>query len=104
MIQRVSMTNNKVSFSQNTKQNSSNTVKTSKITPYVDSFVKNSVDSTPMLLAVTGAWTAYDILSQKAPWKKAIKHNVMGFFVPVMLVSSSILSIVENKKTSKSSN
>ena len=72
--------------------------------PYVDSFVKNSIESTPLLLAVSGGWAAYDIIFQKVPVRKSLARNLLGFFLPVMLVSSSILSVVENKKTSKRSN
>ena len=104
MIQSVSMINNRVSFSQDKKLKLSDNIKSSKIAPYVDSFVKNSIESTPMLLAVSGGWTAYDIIFQKVPVRKSLAHNFLGFFLPVMLVSSSILSVVENKKTSKSSN
>lgn len=104
MIQSVSMINNKVSFSQDKKPKLSDNIKSSKMAPYVDSFVKNSIESTPMLLAVSGGWTAYDIIFQKVPVRKSLAHNFLGFFLPVMLVSSSILSVVENKKTSKSSN
>ena len=104
MIQKVSMANNRVSFSQDNKKPLSDAAKTSKVTPYVDSFVKNAADSTPMLLAVTGAWTAYDVLSHNCKLKQALTRNILGFFVPVIAISSTILSIVENKKTSKSSN
>lgn len=104
MIHGVSMTNNRIPFSQDNKQKLSNTSAFNKVTPFVDSFVKNSIDSTPMLLAITGGWTAYDVISKKSTLPKALTNNFLGFFAPVMLISSTILSVVENKKTSKSSN
>ena len=104
MIQGVSMTNNRISFAKENKSKVVNTIKSSKMAPYVDSFIKNSIESTPMLLAVSGGWTAYDIIFQKKSVAKSLSHNFLGFFLPVMLVSSSILSVFENKKTSKSSN
>ena len=104
MIQSVSMTNSRVSFSQDKKSKLSDNIKSGKMAPYVDSFVKNSIESTPMLLAVSGGWTAYDIIFQKNTVSKSLARNFLGFFLPVMLVSSSILSVVENKKPSKRTN
>ena len=105
MIQRVSMTNRSVTFAQNAeKKTFISDEKKAKMNPYVDSFIKNAGDSTPLLLAVSGGWTVYDVASKKAPLKIALKNNFLGFFAPVLLVSSAILSVVENKKTSKSSN
>lgn len=102
MIPKVSMTNNSVSFSANKKENQTKT--TSKLTPYVDSFVKHASDSAPVMVAVTGAWTAYDVVTKKSKLKTALANNVLGFLAPVLLASSAILAVVENKKTSKSSN
>lgn len=105
MIQRVSMSNRSVTFAQNAEKNTFiSGEKKSKIKPYTDSFLKHASDSVPLLLAVSGGWTAYDVVTKKAPLKSALKNNFLGFFAPVLVVSSAILSMVENKKTSKSSN
>ena len=104
MIQSVSMANRSVSFAQNKEQKKIVTAKQkSKIKSYTDSFKKHAVDSTPLLLAVSGAWTAYDVVTKECSLKIALKNNFLGFFAPVLIASSTILSIVENKKTSKSS-
>lgn len=104
MIQRVSMSNRSVSFAQNAEKKPFISKESKeKVKPYADSFIKQASDSTPLLFAVAGGWTAYDVITKKAPLKSAIINNFLGFFAPVLLVSSAILSIVENKKTSKSS-
>ena len=105
MIQKISMANRSVSFAQNTEKKEfiSESGK-AKVKSYTDSFVKHASDSTPLLLAVAGGWTAYDVVTKKAPFKSAVANNFLGFFAPVLIASSAILSIVENKKTSKSSN
>ena len=104
MIQHVSMQNRSISFAQNAKKKPFvSDEKKAKVKTYTDSFVKHASDSTPLLLAVAGGWTAYDVATKKAPLKSAIKNNFLGFFAPVLVVSSAILSMIENKKTSKSS-
>ncbi len=105
MIQSVSMTNRSVSFAQNKDQKKIlPSEQKTKMKPYVDSFKKHASDSTPLLLAVSGGWAAYDIISKKSTVKTALMNNFLGFFAPVLVASSVVLSIVENKKTSKSSN
>ena len=105
MIQRVSMTNRSVPFARNNEQKKIvNTEQKTAVKPYIDSFKKHASDSTPLLFAVSGAWTAYDVVTKKTPLKKALSNNFLGFFAPVLVASSIVLSIIENKKTSKSSN
>lgn len=99
MIQRISIANRSVTFAQNKEQKKNLTSKQkTEIKPYFDSFKKHAGESIPLLLAVSGAWTAYDIISKKSNFKTALLNNVVGFFAPVLIASSAVLSIVENKK------
>ncbi|MCD7739748.1 MAG: hypothetical protein LUH11_00140 [Candidatus Gastranaerophilales bacterium] len=89
-------------FKQNgiTKENSG-VKKENTAKPYIDSFVKHSKKSAPWLLCAAAVLTAADCASKKIPVKKSIKNNVLGFFAPVLICSSAILSAVENKKNSE---
>ncbi len=68
----------------------------SRLKNYADSFIDNSVQSTPMLLALTTVWSLLDKKATKLPLTKTFAHNFSHFFLPVMLVSSTILSIMQN--------
>ena len=72
-----------------------------KAKPYVDSFVKHAKQSTPVLLLLTGAWTAIDKTSKNIPIKKSLLNNLTGFFAPVLIASSALLACIENKKNSE---
>lgn len=104
MIQQVSMAN-RMSFSKKDKQTKplNNEKTATKMTPYVDSFKKHAQESKPVLLAVSTGWTLYDVLSKTRSFPKALLLNFGCFFAPVLIASSAILSVIENKKTSKSS-
>ena len=75
--------------------------KDNKVKPYFDSFIKHAKQSTPVLLILTGAWTAIDKGSKNIPIKKSLMNNFVGFFVPVLVASSALLAGIENKKTSE---
>ncbi len=103
MIQRVSIPNNsKMSFKQNKQISKADSVKTlNAVKPYADSFISNAKKTTPMMLALTGMWTAVDVSSKKMPVSNALLNNIKGFFLPVVIGSSLLLSVIENKKTQK---
>lgn len=68
-----------------------------KLYQYTDSFVKHSVQSAPMLLALTGLWTVLDT-SRSIPLKQAAMNNMKNFFLPVIIASSALLAVIDNKK------
>ena len=73
------------------------------ITRYADSFVKHSVDSAPVLSGLTLVWSVLD-KSRGIPFKKALSNNIKNFFLPVMLVTSAITALLENRKMNKKEN
>lgn len=101
MIQRVSGQNNTPSLkksAENVKKKFHSKIDTAK--PYADSFIKNAKQSTPVLLGVTAVWSIIDNRTKKVPLKKSLSNNMKGFFVPVIIFSSALLSFIENKKSS----
>ena len=78
------------------KQNKEN-----RVGAYTDSFVKHAKKSTPVLLILTGVWTAIDKGSKNIPIKKSLVNNITDFFLPVLVASSALLAGIENKKTSE---
>ncbi len=102
MIQKVSAGNSRMP-AMNTKKNKAasmlkkgmDTVKT-----YTDSFVKHTKKSVPILFGMTIVW-AIAGCNDKRPFKTAFKNNIKNFFVPVLLLSSVLLMILENKKPKK---
>lgn len=105
MIQKVSQVTFAPSFSKNNKvKKEGNPIKDSRKNAYVDSFVKHTKESAPMLLGLTALWSALDFGAGKGSMSKIMLNNLAFFFTPVLIVSSSIMAGIENKKTSKSSN
>lgn len=101
MIQRVSIPNNSANSLKQNKQSGKMFInnKINMAKPYVDSFVKNSKKTAPVMAGLTAVWTAVDHTSKKLPLKKALTNNLKGFFLPVVLGSSVLLAVIENKKT-----
>ena len=103
MINKVSQ----ITFSAVKKENPSDkkvqNISRVKQTSYIDSFVSNACESAPTLLALTGLWSLLDFGTGKVSMAKSLKNNLAFFFAPVLIVSSSIMAGIENKKTSKSS-
>lgn len=114
MIQNVSPTNllKTSNFgSQNFQSNDKNIVSKSKsdvftktTSPekkekrrYVDSFIQQSITSAPMLLAFTGILSVIDF-GKGTAMNKALAKNFTNFFTPTLVISSAILSVIENKK------
>lgn len=64
---------------------------------YADSFVKHTVDSAPVLGALTVFWSFVD-KSRFASMKKSLNYNVKNFFLPVLIITSAITSFIDNKK------
>ena len=105
MIQKVSQIAFTPSFSKTDKSKTEGKEKSNFLkNPYVDSFVKHTKESAPMLLGLTALWSALDFGAGKGPMSKVMLNNLAFFFTPVLIVSSSIMAGIENKKTSKSSN
>lgn len=102
MIQKVSMNNISFYGKEENKKNNSNPV-IKEGASYADSFVKHSVQSAPMLLALTGLWSFVDYKSAKIPMKTSLANNFKSFFLPVMLVSSLLLSVIDNKNNNHKS-
>lgn len=102
MIPAVTSADNKVNgTSQEIKKNRPILTGTKQ---YADSFVRNSIDSVPIMLAFTGAWSLFDKFAMKTTFKNAISHNFKNFFIPVTLVSSAVLAGIETVKFSKQKN
>ncbi len=104
MIQKVSQATFSPSFSKNNKiKKENNPAREARRNAYVDSFVKHTKESAPMLLGLTALWSALDFGAGKGSMSKIMINNLAFFFAPVLIVSSSIMAGIENKKTSKSS-
>ncbi len=104
MIQKVSQFSYSPSFS-NAKDSTQKEKKTISIdkNAYMDSFIKQTKESAPMLLGLTALWSVLDYGTGKAPISKVLANNLAFFFAPVLLFSSAMVAGIENKKTSKSS-
>lgn len=97
MIQRVSDISNVTFKSNKRNEDNQNQNFTGKLSSYADSFMRNSVDSAPLLLALTGVWSVIDKKTAKIPFKKALANNITRFFAPVLIFSSLVLAFIENK-------
>ncbi len=104
MIQKVSQINSFQSFygEKNATHKEKKTLSADK-KAYMDSFIKNTKESAPMLLGITALWSVLDYGAGKAPISKTLANNLAFFFAPVLLLSSALIAGIENKKTSKSS-
>ncbi len=102
MIKNISQ--NKIFFTSqnvvnNEKKQNSYQPASPAIVKYADSFVKNAGKSTPVLLSMTLLWSFIDKNSTAIPLKKAFVRNMKGFFLPVLISSSALITYFENKKT-----
>lgn len=68
---------------------------------YADSFIRNAKETTPMLLGLTSIVSVLDYGKKQVDMKKVLKKNLLRYFVPVLIASSTICSIIENKKEKK---
>ena len=68
---------------------------------YADSFLHHSVESIPAMLSMTVLWSYIDKASGKMPFKKAFFNNMKGFFLPVLVASSALLSYIDNRNAKK---
>lgn len=103
MIQRVSIPNKSIMILKQKEQKArlSSAKALNTLKPYADSFVSNAKKTTPAMIALTGMWTAADVSSRKMPVKNALSNNIKSFFLPVVIGSSILLSVIENRKTQK---
>lgn len=106
MIQNISMPKTSLySFKQNKQIDKPDVIKKGNpVKSYADSFVKNAEKSLPVLTVMTAMWTAIDVYSRKVPIKQALLNNMKGFFAPVLLFSSALLALIENKNEPKKDN
>ncbi len=70
----------------------------SKIGDFTDSFVDNTIKSTPFMLALTTTWALIDKSVQKIPFKQAFTNNFKNFFIPVTLISSLFIAGISMTK------
>ena len=78
MIPAVTAADNTVS--QSTTKPVKNRPLATGMKQYTDSFVRNTVESTPIMLAFTGGWALFDKFAMKTTFKKALSHNFKNFF------------------------
>lgn len=64
---------------------------------YADSFVKHTVDSAPVLGALTVFWSFID-KGRFGTMKKSLGYNAKNFLLPVMIITSGITAFIDNKK------
>ena len=99
MIQRVAGNigfRQKINKAQNKEENGFyNKIKNSKVALAADSFCTNTVKSTPVLLGFTALWTGIDKIARHQKIKDSLKNNLKNMFIPTLLVSSAILTVVE---------
>ena len=69
-----------------------------KLSPYADSFLRNIKETSVGTLVITGAWSLIDNKLNHIPFKKALKTNLLAFFLPVTLFTSLITTSIENSK------
>lgn len=68
---------------------------------YADSFLHHSVESVPAMLAITTLWSYLDKTAGKMTFKQAFANNMKGFFLPVLVASSALLSYIDNRNAKK---
>ncbi len=69
----------------------------------LNSTVNHAIQSTPMLLSLTGILSLLDYGKGKMPLPDALKSNLTKFFAPVLIGSSIMLALIENSKLPKKS-
>lgn len=104
MIQPVSNITASVSFRKTNNQNIKKGQNSSGLKQYTKSFFNHAKESTPMLLGLTAIWAVLDTPECKASIRKSVVNNITGFFLPVLICSSALLAIIENRKTEKNRN
>lgn len=67
----------------------------------VDTFVKYTKESTPFLLGMTAFWSVYDGVTRKVPLTKSVPHNIVTLFLPVLLGTSLVMTVLESRAKSK---
>jgi hypothetical protein len=101
LINHISQTNNSTTFNQKYTGNIKPQEPKSNFKNYTDSFVRNAKESAPMLLGFTSIITILDYGREKMEITKLLKKNLAKYFVPVLIGTSAICSIIENKKSKK---
>ena len=85
---------NKKNAEENTK---------SKTKRFVDSTINQAMESTPMILSLTGILSLFDYANGKMPLKQALITNMAKFFAPVLVGTSLTLAFVETTNFKKKS-
>ena len=101
MINQISQTNTPPVFSKKYTGNIKPQQKKSKFKTYKDSFIRNAKESTPMLLGFTSIITLLEYGKNQVEIPKLLKKNLLQYFAPVLVVTSALCAIIENKKSKK---
>ncbi len=94
-------TNPTVYKKNNFKGNDNKFVPKTKAGKYIDRFVKNAAESTPVFLGMAAIWAFYDKSALNVNFKKAFSDNIKKFFMPMLVVSSAFLSYIDNRDEKK---
>lgn len=101
MIQKISFGKNYLYSNQVNSQSKNNDGidRHDKKKIYTDSFIKHTKKSVPMLLALTAVKSLFDYgSSNNNSVQKVFASNMACFFTPILIGSSLVLSLVENRK------
>ena len=102
MIQKVSQATFSPSFLKNNKiKKENNPAREARRNAYVDSFVKHTKESAPMLLGLTALWSALDFGAGKGSMSKIMINNLAFFFAPVLIVEIFKLLKINTTKEEK---
>ena len=101
MINKLSQVNNSVSFRENYTSKPDIEKKEFKYKEYTDSFVRNAKEATPMVLGMTSIITVLDYGKKQVDIPKLLKENMLKYFLPVLVATSALSTIIENKKSKK---
>ena len=94
MIPPVSINQNNPNF-RSRIDNAKIKVKEIPAVNYADLFIKHSIDSLPVLTTMDIIWSCID-KSNGIPFKKAFVNNTKKIVLPIMLISSAIMTIIES--------
>lgn len=101
MINNVSQTNTSPVFNKKYTASIKPQEKQSNFKEYRDSFIRNAKESAPMLLGLTSIMTIIDYGKEQTEITKLLRRNLAKYFAPVLIGTSILCSIIENKKSKK---
>ena len=101
MINSISKNNYNPVFKKTYTGNIKPQEKNAKFKPYKDSFIRNAKEASPMLLAFTSIFTILEHGKTQIEIPKLLKKNILTYFAPVLIGTSALCAIIENKKSKK---